>query len=321
MSFDELGALQRAAQMNQAQAHASGKLKLKRLVSKNGNIILGISIVLIPFTLGFSSIIGLSILIYYYFNPRKVFVKNIATGEKFFISKDDWIQYKKEDHQKQKETVNIFDKEEINKYQSSSDVKPNNESSMTDKTLLVATADNKETIVPKEANNSNEESNTKKVIIHSIVVGMKFEGRQKKLKDLINRLKKEDYFYDLYDGLKNKEIIEDYFFHNEDDPIWELSEEFLPYANIQPEPDNKFDINAIKVFAGESKENAFVIGYLPSRDASRIQDLVNKGKISNVEAKIKGGKYKYPGTDDSGDDKVITGTSDYMIDLTLYFEQ
>lgn len=321
MGFDELGAIQRAEQMKQAQAHASGKLKLKRVVSKNGNIILGVSIVLSPFTLGLSSIIGLSILTYYYFNPRKVCVKNIATGEKFFISKDDWIQYKNEDQQKQNETVNIFDKEENNKYQLSSDVKPKNEPAMTNKTFLVETADNKEIIIPKEVDNSNEESNTKKVIIHSIVVGMKFEGRQKKLKALINRLKKEDYYYDLYDDLKNKEIIEDYFFHNEDDPIWELSEEFLPYVTIQPEPDNKFDSNAVTVLVGENKEDAFVIGYLPSEDALRIQDLINNGKLSDADAKIKGGKYKYPGTDDSGDDIVFTGTSDYMIDLTLYFEK
>lgn len=113
MGFDELGAIQRAAQMKQAQAQASGKLKLKRITSKNGLYILGGSIILMPFTLGISTMIGLVVMVYYYFNPRKVFVKNIATGEKFFISKDDWIQYKNVGRQKQNETVNIFEKEKF----------------------------------------------------------------------------------------------------------------------------------------------------------------------------------------------------------------
>ena len=77
---------------------------------------------------------------------------------------------------------------------------------------------------------TESESETKKIAIHSIVVGLKYEGRQAKLKKLINQLKKDDYFYEKYDGLTNKEIKDDYSYTDEDDPIWELTNEYLPYS-------------------------------------------------------------------------------------------
>lgn len=111
---------------------------------------------------------------------------------------------------------------------------------------------------------TESESDTKKIAIHSIVVGLKYEGRQAKLKKLINQLKKDDYFYEKYDGLTNKEIKDDYSYTDEDDPIWELTNEYLPYSTIKSEPTNPYDSNAIAVYIGENEDESFQVGYLPS---------------------------------------------------------
>ena len=112
MKFDNLAAIQRVEQLKQAQAQASGKLHLKRIPSKNGILILWISIILAPFTLGLSTLIGLITMVYYLFYSKKIFVKNIATGEKFYILKDDWLRYKNDNEHNKNEVVSIFDKDD-----------------------------------------------------------------------------------------------------------------------------------------------------------------------------------------------------------------
>lgn len=175
--------------------------------------------------------------------------------------------------------------------------------------------------VGSNVKDTESDPKNKKIAIHSIVVGMKYEGRQAKLKKLINQLKKDDYFYEKYDGLTNKEIKDDYSYTDESDPIWELDDEYLPYSTIKPEPNNHYDSNAIAVYIGENEGESFQVGYLPSEDAARIQDLIKKGTLINVEAKIRGGKFKYIDSDDFGDEKVMTGNKDYSLSLTLDFEK
>lgn len=112
MKFDNLAAIQRVEQLKQAQAQASGKLHLKRIPSKNGILILWGSIILAPFTLGLSTLIGLIIMAYYLFYSKKIFVKNIATGEKFHILKNDWLRYKNDIEHNKNKVVSIFDNED-----------------------------------------------------------------------------------------------------------------------------------------------------------------------------------------------------------------
>ena len=112
MKFDALAAIQRAEQMKQAQAQASGKLRIKRIPSKNMVIVMSACAVLTPFTLGFSGLIALIYVLYELFYSTKVFVQNVATGEKFYILKKDWEQFKQEEKQARSKTVNIFESEE-----------------------------------------------------------------------------------------------------------------------------------------------------------------------------------------------------------------
>lgn len=111
MKFDSLAAVQRARQMKQAEAQASENLKLKREISKKDNYILWGSIILTPFTIGLSWLFGFVYLLYSFFSAKKVFVKNIATGEKFFISKDDWRNYKLIQKDNKNSVVSLYDKD------------------------------------------------------------------------------------------------------------------------------------------------------------------------------------------------------------------
>ena len=60
---------------------------------------------------------------------------------------------------------------------------------------------------------------------------------------------------------------------------------------------------------------------VPSEDAARIQDLIKKATLIGVDAKIRGGKYKYFDFDDFGDEKVMMGNKDYSLSLTIDFEK
>lgn len=322
MGFDELGALQRAKQMEQAQAISSEKLVLKKWSSTKENIILTVTCVLIPFTFAFSSIVGLIVLFYYQFFAKKVYVKDIATGDKFFISRDHWKQYKRHHKDNQKRTVDIFGEKttrsEVHHASTSTPERDVSEEHVLTPTVATRSYEDPETLPSQEEIVASEE--IEKIYIHSIVVGMKFDGRDKKLKKLINQLKKDDYFYEKYDNLKNKDILEEsHLYSDENSPLWELEFEYLPYSTIEAEPENEFDPNAIAVYVGEYASDAFKVGYLPKEDAARIQYLINNATVLKVHTQIKGGKYKYVDFDDLGEDKVKTGTKDYMLDLEITF--
>lgn len=170
--------------------------------------------------------------------------------------------------------------------------------------------------------NKTSNKNNKTVTIHTIVVGTKYEDRDKKLKELINDLKENDYFYELYEGYSNQEIIDggDYYMeYSKEEPIYELTEESLPYAEVVPEPGNEYDPNAVAVYVGESQRTKFHLGYLPKEDAKRIQDLFENGEVVYVDAQIKGGKYKFVEMDDYGEEKVRQRTKKYLIDLEITF--
>ncbi len=94
MAFDELAALQRAKQMEQQAAINGGRLTLKRISDKIDIILMvGFFILLIP-TYGVSFLLVLFFWWRYFFG-KKIYVKNIATYEKFYISRTDWKKYKK----------------------------------------------------------------------------------------------------------------------------------------------------------------------------------------------------------------------------------
>ncbi|AJA22105.1 TPA: hypothetical protein ACR3Z0_006278 [Bacillus thuringiensis] len=109
MSYDTVASLQRMQQLEQAQA-ATGK----RLILKRINPTLDIWLIVIGFIL-FIPTLGWSLILYaLFFGIREFFsktylVKNVATGEKFRVDKQDFKQYKKSFKKKEKQVRRISD--------------------------------------------------------------------------------------------------------------------------------------------------------------------------------------------------------------------
>ena len=148
--------------------------------------------------------------------------------------------------------------------------------------------------------------------IKTYVSGIKLEDRHDKLKRLIADLRKEKYFKELYDGLSNKNIIEEEFgSFDEEDPVYELSGKTLPHVRISVS-DASEDIG---VYVGKDAEHEFMLGVLPEDGAKRVLKRLESSDLHAIEARLSGGKYKY--LDD--DDKVKTGEKNYNLQLKLKF--
>ncbi|EEM07626.1 hypothetical protein bmyco0003_57090 [Bacillus pseudomycoides] len=109
MSYDTVGSLQRMQQLEQAQAASGKRLVLKPIYSTLDTWLIVIAVILFIPTFTFSLV---AFLIYYYtkaFFIRTQLVKNVATGEKFYVDKQDFKQYKKDFKSKEKQVRKISD--------------------------------------------------------------------------------------------------------------------------------------------------------------------------------------------------------------------
>ncbi|MED2204720.1 hypothetical protein P4Y70_31055, partial [Bacillus thuringiensis] len=102
MSYDTVASLQRMQQLEQAQAATGKRLILKRIDSNTERALIILGLLLMIPTLGISiMLVGIYALITMF--VRKTYlVKNVATGEKFRVDKQDFKQYKKNFKKKEK---------------------------------------------------------------------------------------------------------------------------------------------------------------------------------------------------------------------------
>ncbi|WJE51101.1 hypothetical protein QRE66_17520 [Bacillus cereus] len=109
MSYDTVGSLQRMEQLAQAEAAAGKRLVLKPIYSSLDTALMVVAVILFIPTFTFSLV---AFLIYYY--TKAIFmnthlVKNVATGEKFYVDKQEFKQYKKDFKAKEKQVRRISD--------------------------------------------------------------------------------------------------------------------------------------------------------------------------------------------------------------------
>ncbi|MEB4894899.1 hypothetical protein P9Y62_05855 [Bacillus thuringiensis] len=109
MSYDTVASLQRMQQLEQAQAATGKRLILKRIDSNTERALIILGLLLMIPTLGISiMLVGIYALITMF--VRKTYlVKNVATGEKFRVDKQDFKQYKKNFKKKEKQVRRISD--------------------------------------------------------------------------------------------------------------------------------------------------------------------------------------------------------------------
>lgn len=109
MSYDTVASLQRMQQLEQAQAAAGKRLVLKPIYSSVDVVLIVFAVILFIPTFTFSLV---AFLVYYYtkfFFMKTRLVKNVATGEKFYVDKQEFKQYKKDFKKKEKQVRKISD--------------------------------------------------------------------------------------------------------------------------------------------------------------------------------------------------------------------
>ncbi len=109
MSYDTVASLQRMDQLAQAQAAAGKRLILKPIYSSVDVALIVFAVILFIPTFTFSLV---AFLVYYYlkfFFMKTRLVKNVATGEKFYVDKQEFKQYKKDFKKKIKQVRKISD--------------------------------------------------------------------------------------------------------------------------------------------------------------------------------------------------------------------
>ncbi|PEJ20493.1 hypothetical protein CN675_08815 [Bacillus toyonensis] len=109
MSYDTIASLQRMEQLEQAQAAAGKRLILKPIYSSVDAALIIVAVILFIPTFTFSLV---AFLVYYYtkfFFMKTRLVKNVATGEKFYVDKEDFKQYKQNFKKNEKQVRKISD--------------------------------------------------------------------------------------------------------------------------------------------------------------------------------------------------------------------
>lgn len=86
--------------------------------------------------------------------------------------------------------------------------------------------------------------------------------------------------------INKSEWLDYYSEYDEDDRIYMYEKSQYP-VHLQAEPDNPYDINAVKVFAGDT-----FIGYLPRGSFPEVSEYASIDGVQTY-VEIFGGKYKY----------------------------
>ncbi|MFS0751735.1 HIRAN domain-containing protein [Oceanobacillus sp. 1P07AA] len=147
------------------------------------------------------------------------------------------------------------------------------------------------------------------------VRGISVDDRQKRLVKLFNKYKKEVGFdFEPYDGLKAKEIKEDYY----GEKVYQHSNSGFFTCIFEDEPDNEFDMNAIKVLVLDDEDEKHFVGYIPKELCSKIKELRSQYKIK-IATGIVGGKFKLAKEDEEGEVKIYNGQDTYGLELHLSF--
>ncbi|PGS21800.1 hypothetical protein COC59_22485 [Bacillus cereus] len=108
MSYDTVASLQRMQQLEQAQAAAGKRLILQR-VHTTDNLLAVLAIILVIPTFSLSLVLFCIYYIVKSLVTKTYLVKNVATGEKFHVDKEDFKQYKKNFKKKEKQVRKISD--------------------------------------------------------------------------------------------------------------------------------------------------------------------------------------------------------------------
>lgn len=173
---------------------------------------------------------------------------------------------------------------------------------------------NKQEIKLKEKEKSLPSLEIKKMNNYSFdVAGVSFH----ELSKAVTYARKNQLFapYDNYEAIGiREEMIDEY------DPVYETDlSGCIDSVSLEPEPDNKYDPNAVKVNI-EIDNVKFFIGYVPTGWTQRVLGTIRRSNAGWIKIEVKGqltgGKYKFSDLDDH----IKTGKKNYGFIVTVYYE-
>ncbi|MFK4465036.1 HIRAN domain-containing protein [Bacillus sp. RC252] len=343
MSYDTVASLQRMQQLQQSEVAAGKRLILKRVSSTLDIWIFILAVLLFIPTLGFSLMLAPFVYFGKELFTKTCMVKNVATGEKFKVDKQDFKQYKKAFKAKEKQVRRISDLEtntvEIDHTDTTIHThhEPKVESIKEEVVELINTyveeprTEIEEILPDQHTLNPEPESEpiptpsslpikleTNNTLTFNIA-GVTFDNdKGKDIQSLLRRIARaiaKEYDIESYGGYTNKELLEMWGEASEFEDI-----EFGDYISFVKDPDNEFDKNAIKVIVNLN-DKEFHIGHVPKKRNIEIGKLLDSESITNISANFVGGKTKSVDYDDEKDKDVVVITELTLgVLITLRFE-
>jgi hypothetical protein len=184
----------------------------------------------------------------------------------------------------------------------------------------------REKIAKEEAEHARNLAMAKEIIKHAKsqeISHFKVHGiTYHELSKMVNYARKNDMF-DPYDGYSAAEIKE----YSPYERVFETDlSGIISSIEFVPEPENKYDNNAIKILATLDNKK-YMIGYVPAKKTKEIADILEKHNNEEISLRIEydltGGKFKIADDDenDFSDDpklKIHTGKSEYGFNIRLF---
>mgnify|MGYP006865370983 CR=1 FL=1 len=140
------------------------------------------------------------------------------------------------------------------------------------------------------------------------VVGLAYEGRQDRVSMILDSFKKEGVLKS-WRGNSSKKILEEYI-----EPYEFEGQRLLNAIDLEKEPQNIHDSNAIKVMMYDAYGDKHHVGYIPKD----LTDAVHKDFkiITQVDVEVEGGRQKVIEVD--GDGKESIEIYEVPYGLTIY---
>lgn len=113
-------------------------------------------------------------------------------------------------------------------------------------------------------------------------------------------------------SLSKKEMCEQYL---DGDRIYKY-DFFITNVNLEPEPTNEVDSNAVKVIA----DNVH-IGYIKAGKCSEVKNILNSANSISIDIEIKGGPYKELFIDEDENCTIEKETDDYRATVSISYKR
>lgn len=98
----------------------------------------------------------------------------------------------------------------------------------------------------------------------------------------------------------------------EDERVYKYSETYCT-ASLEPEPDNQYDPNAVKVFA-----DGIHIGYIKKGSAAHVKKLLEEDRIARMSITITGGPYKTAYLNEDDRPRIEKDNQNFSVKLDIF---